>query len=239
MHELQQEYQQEINELVESCVRVAELGYVTSHGGNLSYKVDENIVLITPTKVAKRKIKFDDICIIDMQGQVLYAKEGRKPTGETPFHLRIFKLRPDLKGIVHAHPPVMTGFAIADTDLLAKPTLPEPIIEVGPVVTVDYEEPLSEALAQAFDDKLDYANAFLMKNHGALVTSSDGVERALEFFEMMEAAAKSILVAELLGGVDCLPIEDVRNLERTMKTRQLPMPGALGKVSGLVELFFD
>lgn len=239
MHELQQKYQQEINELVESCVRVAELGYVTSHGGNLSYRVEENVVLVTPTKVAKRKIKFDDICIIDMKGQVLYAKEGRKPTGETPFHLRIFKLRPDLKGIVHAHPPVMTGFAIADTDLLAKPTLPEPIIEVGPVVTVDYEEPLSDALAQAFDEKLDKANAFLMKNHGALVTSTEGVERALEFFEMMEAAAKSLLVAELLGGVDCLPIEDVKNLERTMKTRQLPMPGTPGRVSGLVELFFD
>ena len=93
-------------------------------------------------------------------------------------------------------------------------------------------------MAQAFDDKLDYGNAFLMKNHGALVVSTESVERALDFFEMMEAAAKSLLVAKLLGGVDTLSKEDVENLERTMKTRNLPMPGAPGRVSGLVELFF-
>src|SRR5690554_5252187 len=185
MHELQQQYTNEISELALASVRLAELGYVTSHGGNLSYRVGENIILITPTKVAKRKVTFDDVCIIDMEGNVLYAKEGRKPTGETPFHLRIFSQRPDVTGIVHAHPPVMTGFAIANTDLLAKPTLPEPIIEVGPMLTVPYEEPLTDALAEAFDDKLPYANAFLMKNHGAIVVSSEGVERALEFFEMM------------------------------------------------------
>lgn len=239
MHELQQQYTNEISELALASVRVAELGYVTSHGGNLSYRVGENIILITPTKVAKRKVEFDDVCIIDMQGNVLYAKPGRKPTGETPFHLHIFNRRPDITGIVHAHPPVLTGFALANTDLLTKPTLPEPIIEVGPMVTVDYEEPLSEALAQAFEDKLDYANAFLMKNHGALVTSSEGVERALDFFEMMEAAAKSLLVAQLLGGVDILPEKDVKNLERTMKTRNLAMPGSPERVQGLLQLFFD
>lgn len=238
MHELQIKYEAQIRELAEASVRLAELGYVTSHGGNLSFRVEENVVLITPTKVAKRKITFEDICIIDMEGNVLYAKEGRRPTGETPFHLRIFEKRPDLTGIVHAHPPVMTGFAIANTDLLAKPFLPEPIIEVGPMVMVEYEEPLSDELARAFDDKLDYANAFLMKNHGALVTSPDGVERALEFFEMMEAAAISILVAELLGGGDQLEKKHVQNLERTMKTRNLPMPGAKGKVTGLLDLFY-
>ncbi len=238
MHQLQKQYQDQIVELAESSVRLAELGYVTSHGGNLSYRVAEDVVLITPTKVAKRKVTFDDVCIIDMSGQVLYTKEGRKPTGETPFHLRIFQLRPDLTGLVHAHPPVMTGFAIANTDLLTKAFLPEPIIEVGPMVTVEYAEPLSDELAQAFDDKLPYANAFLMKNHGAIVTSPDGVERALEFFEMMEAAAKSILVAKLLGGAEEIAKDDVGNLERTMKTRGLPMPGAPGKVNGLLELFF-
>ena len=75
MHKLQQQYQEQIQELVDACVRVAELG-VTSHGGNLSYRVDGSVVLITPTKVAKRKIKFDDVCIIDMDGNVLFAKEG-------------------------------------------------------------------------------------------------------------------------------------------------------------------
>ncbi len=238
MHEMQKKYESSIAELAECCVRTAGLGYVTSHGGNLSYRVDSDVVLITPTKVAKRKITFDDICIIDLNGEVLYAGEGRRPTGETPFHVRIFQKRPDLKGLVHAHPPVLTGFAMADSALLEKPLLPEPIIEVGPMVPVPYAEPLSDELAEAFDDAIELSNAFLMKNHGVMVTSSDGIERALDFLEMYEAAAKSIVVSEMLGGTSTLTKKDVQNLDRTMNTRGLPMPGRPGRVSSLVQLFF-
>lgn len=239
MHELQKHYEDSIAELAECCVRTAELGYVTSHGGNLSYRVDTDTVLITPTKVPKRRITFDDICVINLNGDVLYASEGRRPTGETPFHIRIFQKRPDLKGLIHAHPPVLTGFAMADTDLLEKPLLPEPIIEVGPMVPVPYAEPLSDELAEAFDDAIEVSNAFLMENHGVMVTSPDGIERALDFLEMYEAAAKSIVVSEVLGGTKVLSQEDVQNLNRTMNTRGLPMPGRPGRVSSLVQLYFS
>ena len=72
----QEKYKREIEELVEACHRCAELNYVTSSGGNLSCRVDENIVLITPTKTLKRKMRFEDICVIDLEGNVLYASEG-------------------------------------------------------------------------------------------------------------------------------------------------------------------
>jgi len=225
MHPLQQQYAAQVEELAFASSRVAALGYVTSHGGNLSMRVAEDIVLITPTKVPKRDITRDDVCFINMRGETLFAPEGRKPTSESPFHLRVFEKRPDLKGIVHAHPPILTGFAIAGGDVLRRPYLPEPVIEVGPMVMVPYAQPGSDALAEAFDDALPRSNGFLMENHGALMTSDDGVLRALDLLEMMECAAQSVLVAKTLGNLKTLPDQDVQDLEDVMLSRGLPMPG--------------
>ncbi len=237
MHSLQQRYAAQVAELVKASVRVAELGYVTSHGGNLSVRVDEDVVLITPTKVPKREITEKDICFINMGGKTLFAPESRKPTSEFPFHLRVFQKRPDLKGIVHAHPPILTGFAIAGVDLLMKPFLPEPVIEIGPMVMVPYAQPGSDALAEAFDDAMPRSNGFLMENHGALMANCEGVMRALDLLEMMECAAKSVLVAKALGNLKALPDKDVQDLEDVMINRGLPMPGALGVAKSLKDVF--
>ena len=144
MHPIQEKYRAQIEEVVRAANRLGQIGYVTSHGGNLSMRADGDVVLITPTKVPKRDLTFDDICAIDMRGGVLYARPGRKPTGEWPFHVRILEKRPDVKGVLHAHPPVLTGFAIAGGDWMQRAFLPEPVIEVGPMVMVPYAEPLSD-----------------------------------------------------------------------------------------------
>lgn len=237
MHALQKQYEAQVNEVVQAANRLAALGYVTSHGGNLSYRLTEGIVLITPTKVPKREITFEDVCFVNMQGETLIAAEGRKPTSESPFHLRVFQRRPDLKGIVHAHPPILTGFAIAGSDVLCKPILPEPVIEVGPMVLVPYAQPGSDALAEAFDGALERSNGFLMENHGVLMTNDEGVMRALDLLEMMECAAQSVLVAQKLGNLRVLPEKDVQDLEDVMIARGLPMPGAPGKNASLKDVF--
>ena len=237
MHPIQEKYAPQIEELVRTANRLGQIGYVTSQGGNLSLRVESDVVLITPTKVAKSSIVFDDICAVDMKGGVLYAAPGRKPTGEWPFHLRIFEHRPDIKGIVHAHPPVLTGFAIAGGAWLQKAFLPEPVIEVGPMVMVPYAEPLSEELACQFDAVIETSNGFLMENHGALMVSAEGTWRALEFLEMMEACATSILVAKMLGNPKPIPMKDVMNLERVIKIRDIPMPGLKGVVNSLSDIY--
>ncbi len=237
MTPFQKQYEAQITELTRAANRLAELGFVTSQGGNLSLRADENVVLITPTKVAKLAITFEDICAVDMNGKVLYAKEGRKPTGEWPFHVRIMNRRPDVKGIVHAHPPILTGFAIAGGDWLRMPFLPEPAIEVGPMIMVPYAEPLSEKLAENFDAVIETSNGFLMENHGAVMISPEGVWRAIEFLEMMEAAGKSILVAKMLGNLKPIPAADVKNLENVIRARNMPMPGLPGVVKSLTDIF--
>jgi L-fuculose-phosphate aldolase len=239
MKDIQAKYEKQINEMVFTCHRTAEVGFVQSQGGNISQRVGDGLVLITPTKVNKADIGFDDICIVTEEGKTLYAPEGGKPTGELPFHLRIMNKRPDIRAIVHAHPPVLTGFAINGGDWLKKPYLPEPVLEVGPMVMVPYAEPLSEELAQSFDAVIESSNGFLMQNHGALMCSIESAKRAIELLEMVEAQAKSLLVAIMLGGARTLPKEDVKNLERTLQTRGQSLPCAPGAACGLVELMFD
>jgi len=239
MEEIPARFAREIAELASASRRLGRLGYVASHGGNLSARVAEDVVLITPTKVPKQSIRPADICAVDMSGATIYAGKGRKPTGETPMHLGLFRERPDVNAIVHSHPPVLTGFACSKrAGLLARPVLPEPAIELGPAAVVDYAEPLTEDLARKFRPHLARHDFFLMRNHGVLVLSREGALRALEFTIMLEKQALSILVAELLGGATELSREDVAGLDRTLRTRALPFPGAPGAVKSLVELFF-
>jgi L-fuculose-phosphate aldolase len=238
MHDLQQQYQVEIEEMVAACHRLAAQRFVTSHGGNLSCRVATDVILITPTKHNKGDLRPEDIVFINMQGSVLHANEGLRPTGEVPLHLAMFRERADVRTLVHAHPPAITGLAIAHSPLLARPLLPEPIQEIGPVLPVPYAEPLSQELADAFLPLLRKSNAFLMLNHGLILCTPFGMLRGVELLEMLEAAAQSIAVALAAGTVHELSREDLANMDRVMCTRQLPYPGAPGEHHSLVDLYF-
>lgn len=226
---IRRKYAKQITQLTNACHRLGELGYVTSSGGNLSMRVAEDIILITPTKTPKRFMKKEDICAVNLKGETIYAPQGKKPTGETPFHVRIMNMRPDVNAIVHAHPPVLTGFAVARDDILSKPILPEPIIEVGPLLNVEYATPLSEELSSNFDKVIKKSNGFLMENHGALVCSANDIDEAVEQMQMFEAMAQSVVVAKILGKVEFLTKENVLELENVIKIRNLAIPGSDNK----------
>lgn len=239
MSDVTKRFKKEIAELSESSKRLGDLGYVSSHGGNLSYRAAEDVVLITPTKVPKRCVAPKDVCAVDMDGNVLHAARGRKPTGETPMHLGIFRARPDVNAVLHAHPPVMTGFACSPkAELLSRPVLPEPIVEIGPAVLIDYAEPLTEELARTYDRYLPTHDVFLMRNHGVTLLSREGLDRAVEYMIMLEKQAHTVLVAALLGGVVELTRDDVRGLDNVCRTRNLPFAGAPGSAKSLTELYF-
>lgn len=237
MNAYQIKYQKEIEELVNACHRCGELNYVTSAGGNLSVRVDSNVMLITPTKTLKRTMTFDDICVIDLDGNLLFAPEGKKPTGEWPFHTRIMKKRTDIKALVHAHPPILTGFAIANNGMMEKAFLPEPITEVGPLLMVPYATPLTEELSERFDAVIDKSNGFLMENHGALFCSPVNITDAVELLNMSECMAISALTAQLLGNAKPLTAAQVRDMDYVISVRNLKMPGATGKFDSASALY--
>jgi L-fuculose-phosphate aldolase len=232
-----EKYSSEVRNFTMVCKRLAERMYVTSQGGNLSYKLEDNLVLISPTCVCKSEISEMDVVFIDLEGRTV---EGtRKPTGEVPMYLNFYRDRSDIKSVIHCHPPYTNTFAILEgTNWLMRPVFPETVAEVGPVPLVPYGEPLTQRLADNFAPFVKKYNAFLMENHGLTILSPADIRRTMQLVEILEVSAISILQALAVGEVKELSREDVRNLENTMRTRNLPMIGAPGVNRSMVDLYF-
>jgi L-fuculose-phosphate aldolase len=199
-------------ELREDIIRVGKLvyekGWVAANDGNISYRMDQDRVLCTPTGTSKGMMSADDLIICDMQGNKL---EGRKErTTEIAMHLLIYSMRPDIRSVVHAHPPVATGFATAGKPL-NQALLPEVIIGLGCVPLADYGLPGTAALTDGMLPYIPKYDAILMANHGAVCYGTD-VLNAFFRMETVEHYARIALVAELLGGATVLPRVEVDKL---------------------------
>jgi L-fuculose-phosphate aldolase len=231
-------YEEQMAEFIQVCGRLSDTMYVTSHGGNLAWRLEENLLLITPTKLNKGKISVGDLVFIDLEGNRVEGE--RKPTGETPMYLNFFRHRPDIVSVIHCHPPYTNAFAVTKgKNWLMRPTFPETTTEVGPVPVVPYAEPLTQQLADRFLPYLQRYNGFLMENHGLVIMSSEGIYRTLELIEILEVTAQSLLTALAIGDIGELSREDVRDLDTTMRTRNLPLFGAPGVNKSLVDLYFE
>lgn len=199
-------------ELREDIVQIGKLvfqkGWVAANDGNISIRLDEHRVLCTPTATSKGMLHVDDLIICDMQGNKI---EGRKErTSEIAMHLLIYNMRPDIRSVVHAHPPVATGYATAGR-ALNQALLPEVIIGLGCVPLADYGLPGTPALTEGMLPYIPKYEAILMANHGATCYGPD-VYTAYFKMETVEHYARIALVAELLGGPTVLPREEVRKL---------------------------
>jgi L-fuculose-phosphate aldolase len=232
-----QKYQSEVAEFLTVCHTLSQRMYVTSHGGNLSLRLEDDLILITPTRVYKGSLTEKDLVFIDMKGKTV---EGtREPTGETPMYVNFYRDRPDIKSVIHCHPTYTNAFAIRKgKNWLMRPVFPESSIEVGPVPVVPYGEPLTQQLADNFLPYLKKYNAFLMANHGLVILCSGSISRTLDLVDILEVSAISILQALSIGKITELTREEVRALENTRRTRKLPSIGAPGTVSSVEELYF-
>jgi L-fuculose-phosphate aldolase len=231
-------YDAQMEEFILVCRRLSENMYVTSHGGNLAWRLDRDLIMITPTKLNKGMLGIDDLVFIDLEGNRVGG--NRKPTGETPMYLNFFKNRPDILSVIHCHPPYTNAFAVTGgKNWLTRPTFPETTTEVGPVPVVPYAEPLTQKLADNFLPYLQKYNAFLMENHGLVIMSPEGIYRTLELVEILEVSSQSLLMALAVGDIREIPIEGVRDLDTTMRTRNLPLFGAPGVNRSLVDLYFE
>ncbi|NDE47278.1 MAG: class II aldolase/adducin family protein [Betaproteobacteria bacterium] len=167
---IRERYQPQIERFVGVCHRLAERGDVTSHGGNLAWRMGEDVILITATCLAKRDHQPEDVVLINSQGKPL--EDGKRPTGELPIYLALFNRRPDVQSIVHCHPPACCALAVRDGENpLVLPLFPEVTLEIGPVPLVPYATPLTDELANNFGPYLKGHNAFLMENHGVLAVT--------------------------------------------------------------------
>jgi len=224
MLEMEQEFRQQI---VEIGRLVYQKGWVAANDGNITIRLDDRRILCTPTGVSKGTMKPDDLCICDMDGGLLEGSRSR--TSEILMHLTIYRMRPDVRSVVHAHPPVATGFAVAGRPLNLA-LVPEVIINLGCVPLAEYGLPGTPELTRDMVQYIPHYDALLMGNHGAVAYGAD-LRKAFFNMETIEHFAQVSLVAELLGGPRVLPRREVQKLYDSrgrygVPSRTGPEPGA-------------
>ncbi len=182
-------------EIVRYGRMIHEHGFVAAMDGNLSVRLDTRRILVTPTCVSKGAMKPADMVIVDTEGQRVAGR--RNVTSEIGMHLLIYRLRPDVKAIVHAHPPTATGFAAAGVPL-TEPLVCEVVMGLGCIPLARYGTPGTSELAQTLEPYVPEYDAILMSNHG-VVAYGDTLEHAYMKMETVEHFAQIALVTHLLG----------------------------------------
>jgi len=183
------------NEIIRVCQRLDSLGFVPATDGNVSVRIDRKSILITPSMLAKGRIRESQLLVTDMAGWVLAGKG--KPSSEIKMHLCAYMMRPDVIAIVHAHPPFATAFAAAGLDLKA-PLLPELVLTVGPVPLAPYATPSTDEVSRAIAKLIKKHQALLLANHGVLALGQS-LDEALQRMERVEHLAKISFLAKILG----------------------------------------
>ena len=190
--------------------RIYDRGMVAANDGNISVKLNDNEFLCTPTGVSKGFMTPEYICKVDRDGKVIQAYEGFKPSSEIKMHMRVYKERPDVQSVVHAHPMYATSFAIAGIPL-TEPIMPEAVIALGCVPIAEYGTPSTEEIPDAVSKYLQYFDAVLLENHGALAYS-DSLLSAYHKMESLEFYAQLLYQSKVLGGPKQLNEEQVKGL---------------------------
>jgi L-fuculose-phosphate aldolase len=199
--------------------RLHESGFVAATDGNLSVRLSENRILSTPTCMSKGAMRPSDLVIVDMEGRVVSGK--RNVSSEIGMHLLIYRLRPDVKGIVHAHPTTATGFAAAGV-ALNQPLVCEVVIGLGSIPLAKYGTPGTAELTDALAPLVPGFDAILMSNHGVVAYGAD-LDLAYMKMETVEHFARIALVTHQLGQQKPLGTAE---LEKLVVVRAKYMGGA-------------
>ena len=188
--------------------RIYNKGFAAANDGNITFRLSENEVLCTPTMHSKGFLKPDDICLIDMKGNQIAGRKKR--SSEALLHLQIYKERPDVKSVVHCHPPHATAFAIA-REPIPQCVLPEVEVFLGDVPITRYETPGGQAFADTIIPVVKKTNVVILANHGT-ISFGETVERAYWWTEILDAYCKMLLLARSLGKINYFTEEQERAL---------------------------
>jgi L-fuculose-phosphate aldolase len=196
-------------DIVEAGRRLYARGFIASNDGNISARLDDQRLLTTPKSVSKGFMTPDMMVIVDYSGKKLAG--DRDASSELPMHLEIYRNRPDARAVVHAHPPLATGFAVAGIPL-TRAVLAEVITTLGSIPIAAYGTPSTAELPEAVRKYIKAHDGMLLANHGAVTCGAD-VMAAYYKMETIEHFARISLVARLLGGEHLISREEVDRLQ--------------------------
>jgi L-fuculose-phosphate aldolase len=217
------------HELRREMVRVGRLmwerGYVAATDGNLSARLGTDRLLVTPSGLSKGFLSADDLVVMRLDGkgasQAVYRGRGAKPSSEIAMHLEVYRLRPDVRAVVHAHPPLAVSFSIAGVSL-ARCVLPEVVVTLGGIPTAEYATPGTDEVPGSIRQAVQDSDALLLAHHGSLTLGGTLWEAYLRL-EKVEHTAQITLAAQQLGGVKTLSpeaVEKLTDMRRELLQRQ-------------------
>lgn len=177
--------------------RIYQRGFAAANDGNISYRLSDKEVLCTPTQICKGFMKPEDLCIVDMDGNQIAG--DKKATSEIRLHLAIMKARPEIRAVVHCHPPHATAFGIA-REPIPQCVLPEVEIFLGNVPIAPYRTPGTQEFAETVLPFVDKTNIIVLANHGTVSYDTD-LERAYWWTEVLDSYCRMLLLARSLGRV--------------------------------------
>ena len=192
--------------------RLCALGFVPATDGNISARLGDGSILITPSGVSKGMLSPADLAKLGPDGRLI---SGGKPSSEYRLHLCVYGRRPDVMAVVHAHPPLSTGLACAGV-ALDKPLTSEMVISLGKVPLAGYATPGTDEVTDSIAGLVGEHNAIMLANHGVMTCGRD-LETAFQRMETVEQAAKITLAAALAGGGRLIPSDKVSELEGIRK----------------------
>lgn len=202
-------------QICDICHKMWQLGWVAANDGNVSVRLPDGTFLATPTGISKSFITPDLLVHIDREGNILDGAEGMRPSSEIRMHLRCYEEREDVCGVLHAHPPAATGYAVANV-ALDEYSMIETVIALGSIPVTPYGTPSTYEVPEAIAPYLGRHDALLLQNHGALTVGAD-LLTAYYRMETLELFAKISLNARLLGGAKEISRE---NIDRLISMRE-------------------
>lgn len=182
-------------EMIRVCRRLDSLCFVPATDGNVSVRIGHGRLLITPSMVPKGTVTAGQLIEIDLGGRVLSGRGT--PSSEMKMHLEVYRQRPEIGAVVHAHPPAATAFAACRLQL-DQPILPEAVVMLGKVPLAGYATPSTDQVPRSIAPLVKNHNALLLSNHGVL-TYGRSLQEAMERVERVEHLARVALLSRLLG----------------------------------------
>jgi len=198
------------NEIVEFGRLLYNQKLVSGTDGNLSVRLDDDRILITPSGVAKGRLSAENIVTVDINGKKLQG--SLNPSSEIAMHTFVFQNRDDINACVHSHAPYATSFAVAGIEI-TEDILPEVVLFIGGIPLTEYAPPGTDAVPKSLEPHIEKNNAFLLRNHG-LLTIGKSIEEAYNRHEIVEHYAHIIHLARQLGNVNSIPSDDFKRLEK-------------------------
>lgn len=216
------------DEIVAVCCRLHDRGLIAGQDGNVSVRLSSGHILVTPSGISKVDVTPDDLVELTAEGEQVTG--GPAASSEIGMHLRIYRERPDVRAIVHAHPPIATAFGVVGRDFMDA-VLPEVIFHLGRVPLVPFALPGTPALGDAMAPYLADHDAFLLASHGA-TTVGPTLRLAHQRMESLEHSARILHAASQIGSASLLRAEDIAALRAAREAARAGWEADAARIDG-------